>query len=81
MVDIFGHKIHEGDNVLRASTNKDRGIIWTIDKVVGFTPKMVKVNVPNCLNSKPYTLAYPYNVLIVSENEHIWRGREDKDAS
>lgn len=78
MVDVLGHEIHTGDRVLRARTEKDRGVIWSIQNVIGFTPKMVKIDVPNTYTRQNYSLVCPYNCLVLNENERLWSEREDE---
>lgn len=71
MVDVLNKEIHIGDNLLIASTKKDRGITWAIHKVVGFTPCMIKIDVPNTYMKKDYTLIYPRNCIAISDDYQV----------
>lgn len=72
MVDVLGKRISVGDTVLRASTKGHEGITWTTHKVIGFTPKYLKVEPDDWtkkVGSKDYQLIMPFNSLVINEED------------
>lgn len=64
VTDILNREIHVGDTVLRARTRNDRGVLWSIHKVVSIMNVMIKIQ-----NGK-YTLnVAPRNCIVIGEND------------
>ena len=64
VTDILNREIHVGDTVLRARTQKSRGVLWSIHKVVSIMNVMIKVQ------DGKYTLnVAPKNCIVIGEND------------
>ena len=64
MTDRLEKEIHVGDTVLRARTEKSRGVLWSIHKVIAIMNVMVKVqDGKNTLN------VAPRNCIVIAEND------------
>ena len=73
MTDRLEKEIHVGDTVLRARTEKSRGVLWSIHKVVGIMNVMIKVqDGENTLN------VAPRNCIVINENDipENWRDED-----
>lgn len=70
VTDILNREIHVGDTVLRARTQKSRGVLWSIHKVVAIMNVMIKVQ------DGKYTLnVAPKNCIVIGENDIPETGR------
>ena len=64
VTDILNREINVGDTVLRARTQKSRGVLWSIHKVVAIMNVMIKVQ------DGKYTLnVAPKNCIVIGEND------------
>ena len=64
VTDILNREIHVGDTVLRARTQKSRGVLWSIHKGVAIMNVMIKVQ------DGQYTLnVAPKNCIVIGEND------------
>lgn len=64
VTDILNREIHIGDMVLRARTRRDRGVLWSIHKVVAIMNVMIKVQ-----DGKYTTNVAPRNCIVIGEND------------
>ena len=64
MTDRLEKEIHIGDTVLRARTEKSRGVLWSIHKVIAIMNVMIKVqDGENTLN------VAPRNCIVIGEDD------------
>ena len=64
VTDILNREIHVGDTVLRARTQKGRGVLWSIHKVVSIMNVMIKVQ-----DGKYTTNVATKNCIVIGEND------------
>ena len=70
VTDILNREIHVGDTVLRARTQKGRGVLWSIHKVVSIMNVMIKVQ-----DGESTSNVAPRNCIVIDENDipENWR--------
>ena len=61
MKDFVGNELEIGDDIVYCRSRKN-GMDMIVTKVIEFTPKMVKVDVPSI--SKPYSIVSPNNCVL-----------------
>lgn len=64
MTDRLEKEIHVGDTVLRARTEKSRGVLWSIHKVVGIMNVMIKVQ-----DGQDALNVAPRNCIVIGEDD------------
>lgn len=73
MTDRLEKEIHVGDTVLRARTEKSRGVLWSIHKVIAIMNVMIKIQ------DGKYTLnVAPRNCIVIDEEDipENWRDED-----
>ena len=73
MTDRLEKEIHVGDTVLRARTEKSRGVLWSIHKVIAIMNVMIKIQ------DGKYTLnVAPRNCIVINEEDipENWRDED-----
>lgn len=61
MKDFVGNELEIGDDIVYCRSRKN-GMDMFIAKVIEFTPKMLKVDIPSI--SKPYSIVSPNNCVL-----------------
>ena len=64
VTDILNMEVHVGDTVLRARTQKGRGVLWSIHKVVAIMNVMIKVQ-----DGKYTSNVAPRNCIVIDEKD------------
>lgn len=64
VTDILNREIHVGDTVLRARTEKSRGVLWSIHKVIAIMNVMIKVQ-----DGRYISNVAPKNCIVIDESD------------